>query len=311
MLPMERGPGRDRAGSPGRTAAALAWIDKHDRFVLVLPAVVFVALVLVFPLVYTVRLSFQQWFLSSVRPATFIGLDNYRQMLTDERLWEAVIRTFSFVGLAVGCQVVVGVLAALLFHQPFAGRGLARTLFLLPMFATPAAAAMVWMMLFDPVLGPISYFQRLIGIEITWLADPRWVIPALAVVDTWHWAPLVMLLVLAGLASLPTEPFEAARVDGATGLQIFWSITLPLLRPTIVVAAMFRVIDALKVFDTIVVMTGGGPGRASETINIYAFNQLFTGFHFGYGSALLVLLAVLVYGTTLILSRVRRTAWHT
>lgn len=285
---------------------AFDWLDQNEKWVLALPAVLFVVLILGFPLIFTLGLSLFRWFASGRTAPTFIGLQNYADMMADERLWQSLLRSIYFVVLAVGAEVVLGVLIALLFHPRYLGRGLARTLFQLSFYATPTAISMVWMMLLNPVVGPLSYYAGQLGLSITWIADKRLVIPSLVLVDIWRWTPLIMMMALAGLAALPAEPYEAARIDGASALQMFWRITLPLLRPTIVVAAMFRIIDALKTFDIIMVITQGGPGHASEILNIYAFDQLFTGFHFGYGSALLSFLGVIVFGVTVLMSRLRR-----
>ncbi len=297
----------DNASRRRWLATAFSWLDQNEKWVLSLPAVIFVVLILGFPLVFTLGLSLFRWFASSLTAPRFIGLQNYVDMISDVRMWQALGRSIYFVVLAVGAEVVLGVLIALLFNYGFIGRGIARTLFQLSFYATPTAMSMVWMMLFNPVVGPLSYYLNQVGIVMTWIADPRWVIPSLVLVDIWRWTPLIMMMALAGLAALPVEPYEAARIDGASGLQMFWLITLPLLRPTVVVAAMFRIIDALKTFDIIMVITQGGPGHASEILNVYAFDQLFTGFHFGYGSALLTLLGIIVFGATVVMSRVRRS----
>lgn len=303
--------GAEPVGGPSPARRLLDWIDRRDWLFLPLPAAVFVALILGYPIYYTVSLGFHRWFLSSVKGPEWIGLGNYVEMAGDLRFGNAVLHTVYFVGIALAFQTVLGVSLALLFHRPFPGRGVARTLFLLPMVATPAAAALIWMMMFDPSVGILNYFGQRLGLgPIPWVADSRWVIPSLALVDTWHWTPLIMLIVLAALAALPAEPFEAARIDGAGAWQTFRYVTLPLIRPAIVVALIFRTIDALKTFDTIVVITGGGPNFASEILNIYAFNTLFVGFHFGYGSALLVVLGVLVFGITLVFTRIRRSQWY-
>jgi len=152
--------------------------------------------------------------------------------------------------------------------------------------------------------------QYLVGLAglgpYKWVSDARVVIPALAVVDTWEWTPLITLITLAGLATLPIEPYESALIDGASSAQMFWRITLPLLRPTIVVALLFRAIDCLKTFDIIYVMTQGGPGFASETLNVYTFQVGLFYFHIGYASSLLVILFTLVLGVSLLLIKVRR-----
>jgi multiple sugar transport system permease protein len=178
------------------------------------------------------------------------------------------------------------------------------------MVATPVAIALVWMMMYNPTLGVMNYLVSLVGLgPYTWVSNAALVIPALAVVDTWEWTPLITLITLAGLATLPIEPYESAVIDGASAAQMFWRITLPLLRPTIIVALLFRAIDCLKTFDIIYVMTQGGPGFASETLNVYTFQVGLFYFHMGYASSLLVILFALVLGVSLLLIKVRRGAW--
>lgn len=282
------------------------FVNRNDRFFLPAPAVVFTLILLVFPVLFTLVMSFFSWS-GGLRPPEFIGFDNYVRSLQDERFWGSVFRTGYFVGLAVTLQVVLGVAAALVFHKNFVGRGIARSLFLFPMIATPVAIALVWKMMLDPTLGILSFLVEAIGgPKTTWTSDPHLVIPVLALVDTWQWTPLVMLIVLAGLAALPQEPYEAAKLDGAGEVRILFSITLPLLRPVIVVAAMFRLIDSIKTFDIIMVITNGGPGYASETLNLYSFNQSLSFLHIGYGSALLVWLSIMIFAITMILTAIRR-----
>ncbi|WP_428965863.1 carbohydrate ABC transporter permease [Micromonospora fluostatini] len=280
-------------------------LDRYDRYILPAPALIVVVAMLAFPIGYTLYLSFHEWS-GGLRPPEFVGLDNVTRSLTDGQFWGSIWRTVYFVTLSVGLQVVLGVGAALLFHQRFPGRGMARTLFMFPMIATPAAVALVWKMMFDPTIGILNYLvQSVGGPTLLWISDADLVIPALAIVDTWMWTPLVMLIVLAGLAALPQEPFEAAKVDGAGPLRTFVSVTLPLLSPVILVAALFRLIDAIKTFDIIKVITDGGPGTASETLNLYAFKQGLSYLHFGYGSMLLVWLTLLVFVVAIVFTRLR------
>ncbi|MFI9528693.1 carbohydrate ABC transporter permease [Micromonospora rosaria] len=280
-------------------------LDRYDRYILPAPALIVVVAMLAFPIGYTIYLSFHEWS-GGLRPPEFVGLDNVTRSLTDGQFWGSIWRTVYFVTLSVGLQVVLGVGAALLFHQRFPGRGMARTLFMFPMIATPAAVALVWKMMFDPTIGILNYLvQSVGGPTLLWVSDANLVIPALAIVDTWMWTPLVMLIVLAGLAALPQEPFEAAKVDGAGPLRTFVSVTLPLLSPVILVAALFRLIDAIKTFDIIKVITDGGPGTASETLNLYAFKQGLSYLHFGYGSMLLVWLTLLVFVVAIVFTRLR------
>jgi multiple sugar transport system permease protein len=181
-----------------------------------------------------------------------------------------------------------------------------RGLFVLPMMATPVAIALVWTMMFHPQQGVLNYLLSLLGIGPSeWVYSPRLAIPCLVMVDIWQWTPLVMLIVLGGLASLPTDPFEAAHMEGATRWQTLRHVTLPLLLPFILVAAVVRLIDALKTFDTIYVITQGGPGTASETINLYLYLQAFSFFQIGKASAVVVVFFLLVIALSWLLFRLR------
>ena len=263
-----------------------------------------------FPLAYTAYLSLHEWYASSVVGPAFVGLKNYLALLTeDERFWPALVRTLEFTIGSVILSVGFGFGIAHLLIRRFPGRGLARTIFLLPMIATPVAMALVWMTMMSPTIGVLNYFLRSLGLPASaWVASPRTVIASLLLVETWMWTPMITLILLAGLSSLPAEPFESALVDGASGWQVVWHVTLPLMRSTIVVAALFRTIDALKIFDIVYVMTEGGPGFASETLNLYVFQTSFKYLHLGYASALIVIFFSIVLGASLLLLRVRRSA---
>jgi multiple sugar transport system permease protein len=264
---------------------------------------------LLFPLGYTLYLSLHAWFASSPVPPQFVGLKNYLEMVRDPRFLFGVLRTFLYTGLAVAGEIILGTALALLFNRSFFGRDLARTLSLLPMVATPVAVALVWLLMYDPDAGVLNYLLRLSRLPTSlWVNSPRTVIPALVLVDIWQWTPLVMLITLAGLAALPSEPYEAARIDGASALQVFRFVTLPLLRPYIVVATLFRAIDALKTFDTIYVITKGGPAFASETLNLYIYTSAFEYLHIGYSCAMLVVFFWIVLALSLGLIAVRRGA---
>lgn len=298
--------------TPGRpTSSWSLFVETHPVLVFTLPAAVVVFVLMVFPVFYTVYMSLHSWFASSLTAPEFIGLQNFKRAFTqDERFRNAIWLTLYFTALATALQLILGVSLALLLNRPFRGKGFFRSIFLLPMVATPVAIALVWMMMYNPTLGVMNYLVGLVGLgPYKWVSDVRFVIPALAVVDTWEWTPLITLITLAGLATLPLEPYESALIDGATPAQMFWRITLPLLRPTIMVALLFRSIDCLKTFDIIYVMTAGGPGFASETLNVYTFQVGLFYFHIGYASSLLVILFALVLGVSLILIKVRRGAW--
>lgn len=287
------------------------FVERHPVLMFTTPAAVVIFVLMVFPVFYTVYMSLHSWFASSLTSPEFIGLQNFKRAFAqDERFRNALWLTLYFTVLATALQVVLGVSLALLLNRPFRGKGFFRSIFLLPMVATPVAIALVWMMMYNPTLGVMNYLVGLIGLgPYKWVSNAHLVIPALAAVDTWEWTPLITLITLAGLATLPVEPYESAVIDGATPAQMFWRITLPLLRPTIMVALLFRSIDCLKTFDIIYVMTAGGPGFASETLNVYTFQVGLFYFHIGYACSLLVILFALVLGVSLVLIKVRRGSW--
>ena len=286
----------------------LSFWRRHPGLPFVAPTGVVLMVMLLFPLGYTLYLSLMEWFAAGP-PPHFVGFENYAALLGDERFLNAVVRTLIFTAIAVVVEVALGIALALLFERRFVGRGVARTLFLLPMVATPVAIALVWMLMFDPATGVLNYLLTLVGLPPSlWVNDPWLAIPSLALVDIWQWTPLVMLIVLGGLTALPNEPFEAALIDGASRWQVFRYLTLPLLRPYIAVAALFRSIDALKTFDPIFVITRGGPGFASETLNLYIYNMAFEYLHFGSSSAMLVVFFGIVLGFSVLLIGVRRRA---
>src|SRR3954464_6324424 len=225
----------------------------------VLPALIVVLAVIVFPWVFTIWMSMHEWKVGA--PTTFVALSNYLRLPNDPRFVEAVWHTLVYTMLSVVLPLVFGTLAAVVFHQRFPLRGLLRGLFIMPMMATPVAIALIWTMMFHPQLGVLNYLLSLFGLPPSlWVFDPGTVIPSLVLVETWQWTPLVMLIVLGGLAALPTEPYESAMIDGATPWQMFRNITFPLVLPFIMVATIIRAIDAVKAFDTIFVITLGGPG---------------------------------------------------
>ncbi|MGE5673055.1 MAG: carbohydrate ABC transporter permease [Mycobacterium leprae] len=284
------------------------WIERHLKWVFPLPAVLFILLMMAFPIVYTLWLSFSEWSMSAVTPPKFVGLANYTHMLgSDARFWASTWRTFYFTVLTVAGEAVLGVALAMLLNRDFPGKNFMKTLFLLPMVATPVAIGMVWLLMFEPTIGFMNYFLGIFHIPPQlWLASERTALPSLALVDIWQWTPMMALIVLAGLVSLPSDPFEAAEVDGASGWQVFWQVTLPMLRPTIGVAIILRSIDALKTFDIIYAMTQGGPNYSTETLNIYAYNLGFGYFKMGAASSLLMVFFAIVMGVVIFLNWARR-----
>lgn len=279
----------------------------YMRFVI--PALVVILAVIVFPWLFTLYMSVHDWKITQTQ--SFTGFENYLNLMTDRRFLESIGHTLYFTLLAVILPVILGVFSAVIFHQRFPWRGLLRAIFIMPMMATPVAVALVWTMMFHPQLGVLNYLLTSIGIPgQLWVYDQATVIPSLVLVEVWHWTPLVMLIVLGGLAALPTEPYESALLDGASPWQLFRHITLPLVMPFIMVAIIIRTIDALKAFDTIFVITQGGPGTASETINIYLYLQAFSFYNIGHASAVVVVFFVIIVVLSLLLLYTRqRTLW--
>ncbi|MCC6469288.1 MAG: sugar ABC transporter permease [Alphaproteobacteria bacterium] len=297
-----------RAPSAAPGAPAGTAIDRRRQYYrFIYPALAIILAVIVFPWLFTLYMSVHEWKVGSARE--FVGFDNYLKLAADQRFRESVGHTLYFTFLAVLLPLGFGTLAALVFHRDFPLRGLLRTIFILPMMATPVAVALVWTMMFHPQLGVLNYLLGLAGIPPhTWVYSPGTVISSLVLVEIWHWTPLVMLIVLGGLAAAPTEPYESAVIDGASRFQMFRYITLPLIMPFIVVAAVIRTIDALKTFDTIYVITQGGPGTSSETINIFLYLQAFAFYNIGYASAVVVVFFVLVVMLSLLLLYLRQRA---
>jgi len=276
----------------------------------VLPALVVVLAVIIFPWAYTIWMSLHEWKVGAA--PTFVGLSNYIRLQNDTRFIESVWHTLVYTALSVAFPLVLGTFAAVVFHAKFPMRGFLRGLFILPMMATPVAIALVWTMMFHPQLGILNYLLSLVGLPPQlWVFHPATVIPSLVLVETWQWTPLVMPIVLGGLAAIPAEPYESAAIDGATRWQIFRHISLPLITPFLFIASMIRMIDAVKSFDVIFAITQGGPGTASETINLYLYSVAFVYYDVGYASAIVVVFFALIVALAGALLRLRQsTHWN-
>ena len=271
------------------------WLDRKLNYVFTIPTILFVLGMVLFPIIYTFVLSFHSWRMSANIPWKFVGLDNYVELFSDSRFPNAVLRTFIFALIALAFEIVLGMVIAIYLDRVFFGKNFVKTAFLLPMVATPVAIGMVWKLIYEPNIGILNTIIRnMNGPKIDWLGDSGKAIYSLVVVDVWQWTPFLMLIISAGLTSIPLELFEAAMVDGASGIKIVFKVTLPLLRPTIYTAVLLRLIDVLKTFDIIYSMTQGGPGFATETMNILSFRQAFEFLQFGEASATLIIFFVIV-----------------
>lgn len=285
------------------------WTERNAKYVLTLPAVIFVLVMVVFPLIYTISVSFQEWNLTTYAGRKWTGLRNYAKLLTDERFWNATARTLIYSFSAVAIEAVLGIAIALFLNREFKGKNVTKTLFLLPMVSTPVAVGMVWLLLYEPTMGLANYFLSILGMPPQpWLTSRTTVLPSLIIIDVWQWTPIVMLITLAGLATLPKEPYDSAKIDGASKFQILTKITLPLVMPTVLVGLLIRLIDALKTYDIIYSTTQGGPGQASETLNILGYVLGFSYFQMGLGSALIILFLLVVTIVSLVFMKLRNKA---
>lgn len=275
---------------------------------MITPAVLAIVALIAFPILYTINLSLTDSSGSAAAgPAPYIGFGNYAQALGDvDRFWPAVWRTLVFTVGALVLEIVIGTAIALLLRRTFKGSGIVRTIMMVPLVTSPVAVAAIWMLIMDPNLGFANAILGYFGIPRQgWLTDPSQAFPTLLMIDVWQWTPLVILIMLAGIAGLSEEPEEAALVDGANAWQRIRYVTLPSLRNTIVIAAVLRGIDALKTFDLIYATKGPGGGSSNEveTLNVYIYGLSFDYMEIGLASAILVIFFLLVLFSALGLVR--------
>lgn len=284
-------------------------VEKYLHILFPLPAILFIALLMIFPILYTLALSFTNWNLTSGAPMRFVGLRNFEQVLVEPRFVDAILRTLGFTVFAVAIEAVLGTAIAIILNRAFIGKGLAKLLLLLPLVATPVAVGIIFNLFYDPTIGLVNFVLSSVGLpQGLWVSSSASVIPSLIIVDVWQWTPMITLIVLAGLAGLSEEPFEAARVDGASQWQVLRYVTIPMVMPVILTAVILRLIDALKTFDIIFAMTGGGPGYASETLNIMGFKYSFEYFRMGQASVILIALFFLVLLCSLGIMKLRTSS---
>lgn len=288
------------------------WANQHRKWLFAAPAMVFVALLIVFPVAWTVYLSLTDAEGSVRAESSFIGFANYIDVLSDtERFWPAVLRTVVFTSGVLLVEVVLGMAIALLLWRPFKGEKWVRVAVLLPLVATPVAVGMMWRLIFDPNIGMANRVIGWFGLgPWPWLAGEHSALPTTMFIDIWQWTPMVVLILLAGLTSLSDEPQEAALIDGATAWQRFRHITLPLLMPTVLVAVLLRGIDALKTFDILYATKGKGGGsfHEVETLNVYAYGLSFDYNEYGVSSAVLIIFFLIIIGSMWALTSRRKDA---
>ena len=256
------------------------------------PALAVLLSLSIYPLIYSVTVSLQQ----EIPGGTVWSFGNFARLVSDSFFLTAMAHTFVYAAAALTCEFLLGLGLALLLNSQIRGRGLFRASLLVPMMLPAVVAGVVWRLMLNPNFGAINGTLKQFGVNtesFTWTASPKLAMLSVIAVDVWQWTPFVFLVLLAGLQAIPQEPYEAALIDGSSRWQTFWHVTLPLLKPSILIVLLLRTMDLLRVFDQIFILTEGGPGFATETISLYIYRTAFRFFDFGYAAAMsFVLLAL-------------------
>ncbi|MFJ7242732.1 carbohydrate ABC transporter permease [Streptomyces olivaceus] len=281
--------------------------NRRLKWAMLTPALLFVGLMIVFPLAFTLNLSLTDAFGAVNADKRHIGLQNFLDALGDtRRFWPAARRTLFFTVGAVVLETVLGLALAMLMRKPFRGMRLVRTVLIIPLLATPVAIGVLWLLILDPTNGIANHLLAGVGLpRQEFLGSVSQSLPVLMLIDVWQWTPMMTLLLLAGLTTLPEEPEEAALVDGASAWQRFRHVILPMLAPTLATALVLRAVDALKTFDILYATKGAGGGSdfEVETLNVYAYGLTFDYQEYGLAAAVLVLFTLFIIGVVVLLRR--------
>jgi multiple sugar transport system permease protein len=278
-------------------ASPTAMSDRWFSILLVVPAMLVILVFALLPLAYALDVSFRFADLTRGRIGDFVGLDNYRTVLHDRAFWSSVGVTLKFTLTAVTLEMVLGIAIAFLIHGATVGKGVIRSLMILPLATSAAVTGLFWRYLYDPQFGLINYFLGLLGLpEPNWLGDYTIALWSVILFDVWQWTPFVALIALAGLQALPKEPFEAAELDGASTFRVLRTLTFPMLKPVLFLVLVLRTIDSVRLYDAVAVLTRGGPGTVTETMTFYLYRTGLKLFRMDYAStmAIFFLYAMLV-----------------
>lgn len=275
------------AGAPPRLSTFGAWCDRNFKWLLVAPAVLLILALSIYPLLFSLVVSFINYDFQ-IPGHAFVGLKNFEMVVFDPVARRALLLTAILSSVSVGIEFLLGLAVALVMMKSFRGRGLIMSILIVPLFISPVIVGQAFTLLLQRPFGPTNYvLSQLLGSEVTvsWLTESPWVYFSLVLADVWQWTPFMFVILLAGLTSIPPNLYEAAELDGVGAWQVFWSITLPLLGPMILLALTFRILDAIRLFDTIFIMTGGGPGTQTYTASYYLYTVGFTQFHLSQATA--------------------------
>lgn len=263
---------------------------------LMTPSILALLILGMFPFGYSIWLSFQSLNLgSSLDSAKFIGLSNYVEMISNKYFWNALGVTVAYVVGVVSVELIIGFMIAILLNKKIWGGWFVRSTIIIPMVMTPVVVGLTWRTLFNTQYGIINYYLSFLHLPTSkWIASASTSLLSIMMVDIWQWTPFVSLILLAGLQTVPVEAIEAAQVDGASPARQFWHVTIPLMKWAILVALVFRVMDAFKIFDNIFTLTMGGPGSTTETLSMHSYIAGFRNFHMGYAAATSLVLLIIV-----------------
>ena len=274
-------------GSLARPSAYALWCDRNFKWLLVTPAALLIAALSVYPLLFSIWISFVNYDFT-VPGHDFVGLRNFQQIVVDPVARGSLVVTAVLSVLNVGIEFMLGLGLALIMARTFRGRGVVMSVLIIPLFISPVIVGQLWALLLQRPFGPTDYLlSQLLGFDVTisWLTQFPWNFVALIVADMWQWTPFMLVILLAGLTAIPPHLYEAAELDGVGSWRTFRYITLPHIGPMITLALAFRLLDAVKLFDTIFMMTGGGPGTATYTSSFYLYQLGFQQFHLGQATA--------------------------
>jgi multiple sugar transport system permease protein len=264
-----------------------AWFDRHLKVLMLLPALTILAGLTLFPTIYMFSAAFQKVSPDPSVPRQFVGLDNFARMLTDQQFHIGLKNTLVFTFSAVTIEFLLGLGLALLFDKYLRRWNFLKTLLMIPMMLPPIAVAITWKLIYQPQFGVLNELMFRLGLPLqAWAGDVDLAMFTVVLADVWEWTPFIFLLMLAGLASLPAEPYEAAEIDGASAWRQFWDLTLPFLKPVIAIALLLRFMDALRLFDLVFILTAGGPADATKVLSLYIYQVGFRFVDIGYAAAL-------------------------
>lgn len=285
-----------RTSRTGRETRRRGDLEKAMPVLFLTPAVLTLLAVSIFPLCYSLLLTLHSWNLASQGGWKWVGLQNFKLIFTLDPFFKSSLwTTASYVFGTVAVEFLLGLGIALLISRTFKGQSLIRTLILLPMMTTPVVVGIVWRYMYNPELGLVNYLFSLLHLpQQVWLGATVTALPAVMAAEIWEWTPFVALVLMSALHSLPKEPYEAVAIDGGNAWQAFWYVTLPLLRPTILVVILIRLMDAFKAFDVLFVTTRGGPGISTEVLSLYTYRNGFKFFQMGYAAALSYVMLIFI-----------------